>query len=286
LEVNPFFTQTEFRNLQFETIINRAEEYAEDRRINFAGLAAKAVFDDTIERGYNLLQGTRGSFEFIHRQAIGESSESFSNLRFDFRHYQPIHREITLASRVFYGQFFGRNTPQYMIGGVPNWFLNRTKNHLERNPLQIGNTIENSDLLFSEFVTNLRGFPYNEVFGNSTFLFNTELRFPVFDYFSKAPVSSTFLRNFILIGFFDLGTAWDGPPPLTRENSSNKVLYRPEQSVFSAEISNFMNPWMMSYGFGMRTVLLGYYAKIDYAKPIRDFEVQRGRINVSVGLDF
>ncbi len=287
LEVDPFFTQTEFRNLQFETVINRGgEAYAKDRKENYAGLIAKTVFDNTIERGYNILQGTRGSLEFIHHQGVQDAKKSFTNIRFDFRHYQQIHREITLASRVFYGQSLGPNKQNFMIGGVPNWLFARTKNHPDNDPLAIGNDVYNSNLLFTEFVTNLHGFAYNELFGNSTFLFNSELRFPVFQYLTRAPINSTFLRNFILIGFFDFGSAWSGPPPLTRENSSNTITYKPVESVFSAEISNFRNPWLASYGFGMRSVMLGYYAKIDYARPIRDFDVREGRLTVSVGLDF
>ncbi len=287
LEVDPFFIQTNFRNLQFETIINSGSlDNAPDRSARYGGFVAKAVFDDTIERGFNLLQGTRAAVEFIHNQGLSGSNLTFSNIRFDLRHYQPIHREITLASRIFYGQSIGQNKQNFLVGGVPNWFFARTKSHPENDPLRIGNDIYNGNLLFTEFVTNLRGFAFSELYGNSAFLFNTELRFPVFQYFSRGPINSTFLRNFILIGFFDLGSAWNGPPPLTRENSSNKIVYKPEGSIFTAEISNFRNPWLASYGFGFRTVMLGYYAKFDYAVPIRDFELLESRISVSVGLDF
>lgn len=285
IELSPFFTMTEFRNLQFQNIVNQpGGEFAADSRKYFGGLGGRAVFDNTIERGYNIIQGTRGSLDVNYHQSLNDNDQSFGNIRFDFRHYQKVHKQITLASRVFYGRFFGPNPQNYMAGGLPNWLLNTRQSHPGVNPLTFNNNYDNSSILFSEFVTNLRGYDYNEMFGASSLLFNTEMRFPVFQYLSKAPLSSTFLRNFIAIAFFDVGSAWTGPIPITAENAANVIRYR--KNSFYADISNFRNPWLASYGYGIRTVLLGYYIKIDYANPIRDAERLRGRLTVGIGLDF
>ncbi len=283
LEVNPFYTWTQFRNLQFENVLNRGEG-AGDQKQYFAGVQTKVVFDNTLSRGYNLLEGTRASVGFDHHQGVNDSKLSFSRLRVDLRNYLGIHRELALATRVFYGTSFGPNPQTFMLGGVPNWFFARTRRHPSNDPLAISNTTPNMDLVFVEYVTDLHGFPYNEVFGSSSIVFNTQLKFPVFEYFSKAPINSTFLRNFILVAFADFGSAWTGKPPLSRKNSSNTIEYKAD--VFSARISNFKNPWLASYGAGVRMVLMGYYGKIDIARPIREYEVQRTRFTVSVGLDF
>ena len=150
----------------------------------------------------------------------------------------------------------------------------------------MSNARDNSNILFSKFVTNLRGFDYNELYGTNALVFNAELRLPVFRYFSNAPISSAFLRNFQLIGFYDLGTAWTGKPPFTQEGSAFTKKYVVEGSAFSAELANFQNPWLASYGFGLRTVLLGYYLKVDVAHPIRDFAIGDTRIHLTLGLDF
>lgn len=288
LEFNPHFMQTQFKNLQYAAVLNRGlEEYAADRRVTYLGFTSRAVFDNTLEKGYNIVQGTRGLIEFKVNQSVTAANMSFSTLRVDLRHYQRIHRELTFATRLFYGESFGSNRQNFMIGGVPNWLLNRTTEHPTGDPLQVANTINDSGVLFSEFVNNMRGFDYNHRFGHSSFLFNAELRFPVFQYLSRAPISSTFLRNFSVTGFFDFGSAWTGPIPLTRETSTN-IIYYPasERSIFSAEITNFKNPWLASYGLGIRTVLLGYYIKFDYVKPIEEFKLQDRRFMLSVGLDF
>ncbi|MFZ9044660.1 MAG: translocation protein TolB [Cyclobacteriaceae bacterium] len=288
VEFNPHFTHTSFNNLQFTAVINRGiEDFASDRSVTFAGFTARSVFDNTLERGYNITQGTKGLIEFTVNQGISDLNESFSRLRVDLRHYQPVHRELTFATRLFYGESFGTNKQNFLIGGVPNWLLSQTFQHPTGDPLFVANDVNNSGVLFSEFVTNMRGFDFNQRFGHSTFLFNAELRLPVFQYLARAPVSSTFLRNFSLISFFDFGSAWTGPIPLTRETSSNIIKYpATESSIFSAQISNFKNPWLASYGLGLRTVLLGYYVKLDYVIPVEEFISQDRRYLLSIGLDF
>ncbi len=286
-EVNPFYAITSFRNLQYEAVntVNNREDIAQDSRVHFAGVNLAAVFDNTVARGFNVLQGSRARAEFTQYGSFTHRNRSFGDIRLDLRHYQKVHREITFATRLFYGQSIGRNKQNYLIGGVDNWLFNSTNTHPTGDPLAISNTVDNSDVLFVEYVTNLRGFDYNELFGNAALVVNAELRLPVFQYLSKGPITSNFLRNFQVVGFYDIGTAWSGAIPLTREASSNEVEYRPNLP-FSAKISNFRNPWLVGVGAGVRTVLLGYYAKFDVARPIRDFEFGDYRFYASIGLDF
>ncbi|XOV93235.1 MAG: translocation protein TolB [Bacteroidota bacterium] len=285
IEAAPFFATTEFRNLQNEAVsaVNNTN-LAKDNTVSFGGGRAALVMDNTIERGFNIYQGTRGIVEFNSYYDLTGSNRSFSNLELDLRHYQKIHRELTLAGRVFYGTYWGDNKQNYLVGGMQNWIFNRTEDQGEEDPLRFTNNTDNSNILFTEYVTNLRGFDYNELFGNSAFILNAELRFPVFRYLSGSPISSNFLRNFQLIGFYDFGSAWNGPPPIKRGSGAQTKKY--VNSGFIGEISNFQNPWLASYGAGLRTVLLGYYLKVDVAKPIRDFEVGKTRFYFTLGLDF
>lgn len=288
-DINPFFATTNFTNLQFQSVntVNNVQGLAEDNRVVYAGIKGSAVFDNTIERGFNIPQGTRAKFDLIQYSSITDQNKSFANIRADIRHYQPVHREITFATRLFYGQFLGANKPNYLVGGVPNWLFNSTNTQGADNPFnRVSNQVDNTNFLFMEFVTNIRGFDYAELYGNSSMVFNAELRIPVFQYLSRGPITSTFLRNFQLVGFYDIGSAWSGSIPLTRENSATEVLYETEGSPFSGSIANFRNPWLAGAGAGVRTVLMGYYAKFDVARPIRDFELGSYRFYVSVGLDF
>ncbi|MEQ8470638.1 MAG: translocation protein TolB [Marinoscillum sp.] len=287
-ELSPFYANTHFNNLHWEAVANITNPsvgpLADDSNIHFGGARAAMVLDNTIERGFNLYQGTRGIIEYENYVGVTNNQKSFSRLNVDMRHYQKIHRELTLATRFFYGRSMGNNPQNYLVGGMENWIFNNYEDQGQEDPLNISNAEDNSNILFTEFVTNLRGFDYNEIYGQNALLFNAELRLPVFRYFSNGPISSTFLRNFQMIGFYDVGTAWTGKPPFTRENSAFTKKY--VKSNFTAELANFQNPWLASYGFGIRTVLLGYYLKIDVAKPVRDFEIGDTRIHLTLGLDF
>ena len=121
------------------------------------------VYDNSISPGMNLQEGTRGKISLTHWESFNDPDLSFSNIRVDLRHYQSLHREITLAGRLFYGKWFGRDPKSYVLGGVDNWVLNQINEKGSGNPLnpEIGGN--RSDLLFTEFITNLRGFDYAEL---------------------------------------------------------------------------------------------------------------------------
>lgn len=286
-EFSPFMATTNFSNLQNQYIINSNPTiYAPDSRVLYGGLRGAAVLDNTIERGFNLYQGTRALVEHESYFGIGKRERNFMKLNVDLRHYQKIHKELTLAGRLFYGRSMGNNKQNYLLGGMQNWIFSNFEEQGVNDPLTLSNRKNNSNILFTEFVTNLRGYDYNELFGSNALLFNAELRFPVFRYFSNAPIASTFLRNFQLIGFYDIGSAWTGKPPFTRENSAFHKQYKTEGLQWSAEIANFQNPWLVGYGFGLRTVLLGYYLKIDVARPVQDGKIGDLRFYLTLGLDF
>ncbi|MEP1781322.1 hypothetical protein, partial [Reichenbachiella sp.] len=61
---------------------------------------------------------------------------------------------------------------------------------------------------------------------------------------------------------------------------------RRDGSPFEAVIRSSNNPWLASYGFGVRTVMLGYYARFDFAKPMADYEIGDLKFYLSLGYDF
>lgn len=293
-ELSPIVAITNFQNLESNFVVGSpdTEGFAEDNTVNYFGGKASMVFDNTIERGFNIYQGTRGKVEYTTYQSPFDVSKSFNRFITDIRHYQKIHKVITLAGRLYYGRSTGNNPQNFMIGGMQNWIFQQSASQGTNNPLQFYNTRDNSNLLFTEFVTNLRGFDLNEAFGNNALIFNAELRFPVFRYFSRAPISSNFLRNFQVIGFYDMGSAWTGRSPFFNDDAAITKTYNPNQLEgvsglpFSAEIASFQNPWLAGYGWGLRTVFLGYYLKLDFARPIQDYQIGSTRVYATIGLDF
>ncbi len=253
----------------------------------YGGLKSEVVYDNSVSTGLNLIEGTRGKISFLHYQGLKNQELSFSQAALDVRHYQKIYKEIVFAVRGYAGTFFGRSPKKYLLGGMDNWFFNSTQttgNTSDGAPNPLGYPGEIQDILFVEFATSLRGFDYATLFGNSVLMGNAELRVPLVRALSSGPISSNFLRNMQLIAFYDIGTSWSGEPPF---NSDNSVSYEEVSSgPFTAQIKNYLNPWLYSYGAGMRTVMLGYYMKFDVAWPVENYEVSEPRLHVTLGFDF
>jgi hypothetical protein len=284
--IAPFYTRTTFNNLNLNAILDTNPLAVQYEFIDYAGLRSSLVYDNTVEKGYNIFQGSRGLIEYHRYQPLSSNGEYFNKLEVDLRHYQKIHREITLAGRVFYGRFWGDNDPRFVLGGVDNWLIQQTESQGRNDPLRIPDDAPNSNILFSHFATSVRGHNFNQLFGSDAIVMNAELRVPIFRYFIRRPISSNFLRNFQFVYFYDLGTAWSGPPPFTRKNVFDSEKYPSDGGPFSANLKNFRNPWLAGYGWGMRMSLLGYYFKIDKARPIRDFNVSSPKWYISIGVDF
>jgi outer membrane protein assembly factor BamA len=177
----------------------------------------------------------------------------------------------------------GANKQSYLLGGMDNWLFNDTNIN---GPLLHQRYVDNSNILFVNYVTSLRGFDYNTFNGANALLFNAELRFPVIKFFYRGPISSNFFRNLQFIGFYDIGSAWTGNSPFATENNVNTEVIGNANSPFRIRLKNYKNPWLSSYGFGVRTVLLGYYIKFDMAYPIEDYVVGDPHYYVTLGYDF
>lgn len=250
----------------------------------YAGTKAEIVYDNSITTGMNLIEGTRGKITFTHFEGLGNKKQSFSNISADVRHYQKIYKEIVLAVRGFAGAFVGNSPKQYALGGMDNWFGQHINPEGIGNPLASKSGAFNSNLIFTEFATNLRGFEYATLYGNNVLLANAELRLPLIRAIAGGPVTSNFFRNMQLVGFYDIGTSWSGPPPFNSGGSVRKkeVISGP----FTVQLNEYLNPWLYSYGCGLRSVMLGYYVKIDVAWPVENFQVHDPRLMVTLGYDF
>ncbi len=255
----------------------------------YTGFNAELVYDNSVYTGLNAIEGTRGKIGLVHHYGLNNSNNSFSKAFIDLRHYQKIYKEIVFAVRGYAGSFFGNSPKLFLLGGMDNWLFNQTietgaTSTGQRNPVGPDANPNNQDLLFAEFATNLRGFDYATLFGNNVLLLNAELRLPLIRALTNEPITSNFFRNMQIIGFYDIGTSWSGKPPFTDGTSvSYNVI---EQNPFTAQINNYLNPWLYSYGVGLRTVMLGYYMKFDLAWPVENFEVQDPRFMFTLGFDF
>lgn len=252
----------------------------------YAGAKTEIVYDNSVSTGMNLMEGTRGKISFMHYQGLSDQQHSFSRASIDLRHYQKVYREIVLAVRGFAGTFFRPSPKTFLLGGMNNWLFNKTQlegNTSEGQPNPLGYRGETQDILFVEFA-NLRGFDYATLFGNSVMLLNAEFRVPLIRALTNGPIASNFFRNLQFTAFYDVGTSWSGKPPFTSETSVSYNVVT--DGPFEARIKNYINPWLYSYGLGVRTVVFSYYVKFDFAWPVENYEVGKPRAYLTLGFDF
>ncbi|WP_017732057.1 PD40 domain-containing protein [Nafulsella turpanensis] len=286
IAAGPVFATSRFLEVTYNSLVNPTAGAPGSAQTFYAGGHVELVYDNTLLKGFNLYNGTMGRLEYQHLLGIGQAEMGFGKLSAELKNYFPISREFILATRGFFGNFVGHTPPKFIMGGMDNWILNKTDSPEGDVLLEAAEGRDNRNLLFHEFVTPMRGFNYNALNGRSALVFNAELRFPLIRYFYRGPISSNFFRNLLAVGFYDIGSAWTGQPPFFRNNSVNTVVKDDGEGPFRAVIQNYKNPWLTSFGFGVRTVLLGYYLKFDVAYPMIDYQVEDPKFYLTFGYDF
>ena len=256
------------------------ESTEEDVSSSYVGYNGELVFDNSITTGVNMVTGTRLKASFLSLKNVNDGGLSFGKFVVDLRHYQKISRSLIWANRASYGQFFGRREQTFRIGGMDNWLNANYPDGNRTTPFAPDQTF------YQDFVTNLRGFDYSARTGPRYLLFNSELRFPIVQYFAHRPIYSGFFRNLQLTGFADAGTAYSGTNPFGTDNSSNTEIKPSNGNYFSATVVNFKNPFLIGYGAGIRTTLLGFYGKMDVAWGQEDYVTHGPKFYFTLGYDF
>ena len=252
-----------------------------DQSSDYLGYNAELVFDNSITTGVNMVHGTRLKASLLNLRNLNDKDLSFGKLIIDLRHYQKISRSIIWANRATYGQFFGPRAQVFRLGGMDDWL-----NAGYSNNARFLADYSAPDQVFNQgFVTNLRGFDYGARNGPRYVLFNSELRVPIVQYFAHRPIYSGFFRNLQLTAFADAGTAYSGTNPFSTDNSANTKT-RAYSPFFSATVVNFNNPFLVGYGVGARTSLLGFYLKLDMAWGQENYVTKKPQFYASLGYDF
>jgi len=257
-----------------------------------AALRLSAVYDNTVDVDLNIKTGTRAKISVEAVKRVAFNTDPSWNLRFnkgfmtvvslDARHYQRLDRRSIFATRLAAATTFGSERVLYYLGGVDNWIFPKFNNSIQ--------VPQNGNFAFEALATNLRGFQQNIRNGNSYVLWNNELRIPIFKYLSKKPVLGNFWRNFQVVGFFDIGTAWQGQSPYSGDNPLNTEVITdgPDNGspIVIVKVNYFRDPLVAGYGVGLRTVLFGMYLRADYGWGIETKVVQKPVMHIALGTDF
>jgi hypothetical protein len=278
--IAPFFASSRFTDLNiFNSLPEQVKEYV--------GFNAEFVFDNSIVTSLNMQEGSKLKIRYENYQNFKDNNLSFGNIMVDARNYTSILRNLILASRVSYGSFLGNNKKYYMVGGMDNWVNQQINQSGNNNPLDDTELqkLDKSNLFFSRFITNIRGFDLNKLYGSDHLVFNAELRFPIIRALYQGTINSNFFRNLQFVAFTDVGAAWTGIHPFTQKNALNTEIIK--GGPFDAKVYNFKDPFLVGYGFGMRSTMLGHYVKFDFAWGVEDGKQSSSpKFYLTLGYDF
>ena len=197
-------------------------------------------------------------------------------LGIDARNYQKLSHSIIWANRFAASTSFGNQKLLYYMGGVDAWLIPQFNQETEVS--------ENENYSYQTLATNMRGFNQNVRNGSSFFVINTEVRMPLFKYIIRRPITSDFLNNFQITSFADFGTAWNGTSLLSEKNQINYEVI--ENGPVTFTIDKQKNLFIGGFGFGVRSRLLGYFLRIDWAWGVEDSYILPNILYISLGLDF
>ncbi|MCX6291233.1 MAG: hypothetical protein NT126_05665 [Bacteroidetes bacterium] len=244
--------------------------------MNWATGRVEYVLDNTLNTGLNLYNGTRLKIFGEYYRQVDQPQTNMYVVGADVRHYLKIHREIIWANRFAAGTSFGDEKIIYYLGATDNWLV---PSFDQTTPIDY-----TQNYAYQSLATNLRGFNQNIRNGNTFALINSELRIPVFRYLLNRPIKSDFIRNFQVVGFADIGTAWTGKSPYDSTSIlNNQVIYN---QPFTVTLNSQHEPIVAGYGFGIRSRLIGYFVRADWAWGIQDGLVKPSVFYLSLSLDF
>jgi len=249
----------------------------------YAMVRLEYVYDNTLMKATNIWNGLRYKIYMDFNNQLnttagqGEGKYMY-NFGFDARHYLPLYRNLIWAVRAAGDFSWGNHKVIYYLGGTDGWLFPKANNLPQPAP--------DASYAFQSLAVNLRGFNQNVTNGNNAVVINSELRLPVFTTLFNKPINNAFLRNFQLVQFFDLGTAWNGRyNGITRPTVSYSDPNNSPNLVVNIKAGG-IGPFAGGYGFGARSTLLGYFLRFDAGWQMNTFFGGKPVMNVSMGVDF
>ncbi len=261
-----------------KTIVLTRESFSleeDDAFRDYAVAKLAFVHDNTRKIGLNLYSGLRYKLFTEYYRNLNQSPTGLFTAGIDARHYTIIHRNLIWANRFASGISWGPERLIYIMGGVDNSF----SNSVEPTP------IADNNYVFQTLVTNMRGSFQNIRNGDKFAVINSELRWPILSYLFRRPIRSDIFKNLQVVGFADVGTAWNGPSPYSDENKINTTEI-PFGSSGLIVLDSQKEPILAGIGTGLRTRVFGYFVRFDWAWGIEDGLMKPRIFSFSLGTDF
>jgi hypothetical protein len=258
----------------------------------FGQLGLEYVHDNTINPTMNIWKGLRWkTYVDWFTQLAGRNGVDgrfLFNAGVDARYYLPIYRNIIWAVRGAADFSWGDQKVVYYLGGVDGW-LKFGENQKSDGSYRYFDASEANKpdpqtyYTYQALAVNLRGFKQNVTNGNNAAVINSEIRVPVFSTFLNRPINNAFLRNFQIVQFVDLGSAWNGKYNKIERPS---VVYSDGGPITVKIKAGGIGPFAGGYGFGARSTLLGYFIRFDAAWQMDGIFKGKPQTYLALGVDF
>ena len=267
------------RGTQLDPITLKTEDL---KKQTFAVGRVEFIHDNTIQKATNIMHGMRYKIYTDFNSQLNKRSDTiFKGGKFNFnfgtdiRYYFPIYRNFIWAGRAAADFSWGNQKVVYYLGGIDGWMF--PKYNTEVQP-------KDQDYAYQSLAVNLRGFKQNVSNGNNAVIMNSEFRLPVFSTFFNKPINNAFLRNFQIVQFIDLGSAWNGAYDKIERPQMIYPGVTPDVTVLLK--AGGIGPFVGGYGFGVRSTLLGYFLRLDAGWEMRGFFRGKPLIHFGMGVDF
>ena len=194
----------------------------------------------------------------------------FASALVDGRRYWPLGPGYTVAVRGSAGLSVGPDPQRFYAAGVQNW----VNADLASVPIR-----DADDFVFATPVLPLRGYGFNETAGDRFALANAEVRAPLVAALLPGPVPVLPLYDVQAVAFVDAAVIAEGRVRLLRDV---EVTGDDGEAVTRRAFDDLR----LGAGVGLRTVVLGYPVRLDWAWPFDGTGFGDDRLYLSVGLDF
>ncbi len=218
------------------------------------------------------VDGNRMAFGISASPAhLSGSTGGFVTVLGDMRFYQPIgDDQNSLAIRLSAGSSFGSGSQLFFTSGTQNW-INRRFDEVNGFPIN-----DAADFVLARPILPLRGHDINAHNGTRFGLINVESRFGLFGGVGRSPVSFLPIHSVEGTFFVDTAVIWGGSPDHAR----------PRLSARNDDGRSVLEDMLVGAGVGVRSILLGFPVRLDYAWPFDGHRFGDRRFYVSIGLDF
>ena len=251
---------------------------------------AHARIDITLDKvqeveGYQY-KGIFGQARFESFYSFAQKNIAFHRARVELKHYHEVSGPIVLATRLASSVNTIKSLKQFYMGDTkrrlhrPIIFQNRDRNTRVQNEV-IDTTLH--AIHFLEFVSPVRGFLPNTRNGSRYVVANLELRIPI-TRLTKHSLPGNPLYNLEIIPFVDAGTAWEDGNPFSQKKPTDTHYIA--SGPLTIKLQTLKSPFLIGFGSGIRTNVLGWSARLDIAWGMEDYSVQRPIFTTSLAKNF